>query len=145
MRGFPPLHLLIFMIGFGLFAIPLFQMTQGRKRTEVKTEESKATIQELVNGYLRIKFAHSPVEFSFTVDGKKVLKFEELGEETSLEKELSFPGELKVLEGLLHVKWSDETPETAITLEWEPDGYHSVQSTVWGEGEVDEVVNLAWK
>lgn len=147
MRGFPPLHLLLFILAFGLFSIPLVNLTlgQNKKNSPVVTEEVPPGEVEKIAGYLRIKLAHAPTSLKLELQGETLLTLEDLEGELSAEKEIQIPSATKEFEGVLAITWPDEAPETAVSLEWEPEAHDSVKVTVWGEGSLEEVVNLAWK
>jgi hypothetical protein len=46
----------------------------------------------------------------------------------------------------LSATWPDNTPDTALTLELEPDGLEARSETRWSSaGSLDEVITFSWK
>jgi hypothetical protein len=62
------------------------------------------------------------------------------------ESPLELEGDIEVShdgnEMSLSAKWPEGTPETAVTIEIEPEGFDRVSETVWAAGNLDEEVLL---
>ncbi len=147
MRGFPPLQLLLLSIVFGVLAVPMIQLTRpfvpqvkAATQAEVKSGEKKATVKVLV----RVRFAHPPTSVSLIQEGKELLAGVEKTHsplEVSSEIHATHEGE----EFLLAASWPEGTPDTAITVEVEPDGADSQSRTLWSnEGQLSEVLSFQW-
>ena len=135
MRFFVVLALLL------LAALPLWQLT-GSSVVPVPVVQSatgagvsEATMQ------LHLKFAHAPQMFQLLYLGKPVWSPAVKGAAT-FQTELAIPFPKEGVDLELKVQWPEGTPETAVRLDLKtPDGT-SLHKTIWGRGEIDEVLTF---
>lgn len=145
MRGSPPLHLALFFIGFALMAVPLVRLTSA---TPVPVKSEPATVQatatEKVPVLLRLRFAHTPLNVRVAL-GEQVLldgAVTESPHEFSTDLILPKDG----IELALSANWPEGTPDTALTLELEPDGLDTRSETRWSSGaSMEEYIPFVWK
>jgi hypothetical protein len=142
MRGSPPLHLSLFLIGFALIALPLVQLTSATPRT-MPVAASTAPETQDVPVLLRLRFAHLPETVQLS-HGDSVLfsgRPEAVQETTHV---MALPAE--GVEFSLRVQWRPGTPDTAVTLEVEPDALDAQAQTRWSSGlTLDEVIPFMWR
>lgn len=142
MRGSPPLHLALFLLGFALIALPLVRLTSATpsaslSMTAVKQEQAEASV------LIRLRFAHKPVQVKLAYHDTVLHE----GDTETLQElihSMSIPEE--GVELSLTVQWPEGTPETAVTLELEPDSLDTQAQTRWSSGlTLDEVIPFVWK
>jgi hypothetical protein len=146
MRGSPPLHLVLFAVGFALLAIPLAQLTFARPVQKVDTSAvapptSKPTL-------IHLRFAHAPKSVSLKQSGgPELLKKLEGDAPTAIETKVDLEIPQAGIEFLLNVTWPDGTPNTAVTMELQPDEMDSQSQTHWSSGASmqDEVISYKWE
>ena len=143
MRGSPPLHLVLFMVAFALLAIPLSHLTFARPESVVTTSQVQAS--EKTSTQLRFRFAHKPVSISVKLDGTELFSAKVPDKSTaSVRNELTIPKE--GLELVVTVAWPEGTPDTAFTMEVEPDGMDMQTQTHWSSGShMEEFYTFQWK
>ena len=136
MRGFPPLHVLIFAVAFALLALPLSRLTFARPdaapTSHVKTEKKA---EDKVPTFIRMRLAHVPISLSLQVDGHELLSPEQQKPketEISLDTEIAIPAD--GIEIIATATWPDGTPDTALTLELEPNEKENRSLTNWSTG-----------
>jgi hypothetical protein len=144
MRGSPPLQLALILIGFMMMSVPLIRLTSGRvvaKATVVKATEQGAAVPTQV----RLRWAHRPHLLSVTLDGKPLLEALDLSlPMIESEAALSLPKE--GIEISVQAEWPEGTPETALSLELEPDERDTQSQTRWSRnGKMQEVISFQWK
>jgi hypothetical protein len=165
MRGYPPLHLVVLLLAFAGLAMPLWRMTGAGNQVvmvhdhdeldhdEHADEDGTAVVQggdshlegahrhEAVHALIRVRYAHKPLTLSLTQEGRELLGGADLSESP-----LELEGDIEVShdgnEMSLSAKWPEGTPETAVTIEIEPEGFDRVSETVWAAGNLDEEVLL---
>lgn len=140
MRGFPPIQIFLLCLAFVVLAVPLAHLTG----TAPEKPAAKAVVKETKNvkALLRLRYAHKPVTLSLKIDGKELI--------TSID---ASPIELKAtlpaadsFDVFLTATWPDGTPDTALTLELEPDGLETRSETRWSSAtSLDEVVTFSLK
>lgn len=157
MRGFPPIQIFLLCLAFSLFAFPLAQLTGNRApagpesatgpQAEVQggAEHPEAEHKHVeVASVLRLRFAHRPLTLSLKQEGRELLKQPDLGAspvELEAQLEISHDGN----EMLLAATWPEGTPDTAVTVEIEPDGFETRSETRWSSGaELNEVIAFQW-
>jgi hypothetical protein len=155
MRGFPPIHLMLLAIAFALVAVPLVQLT-GKATTAVEaTVGGGQTVQGMdehpegehvheVPVQIRLRFAHRPERVSLKAGETELLEalvWNETQAVAEVTLEIGHEGE----EYLLEATWPEGTPETAVTVELEPDGLDMKSETRWSEvGEVSDLLTFHW-
>jgi hypothetical protein len=145
MRGSPPLHLVLFAVGFALLAIPLAQLTFARPERQAATQVEKASTATPT--LIRLRFAHAPKSVSLKQhDGPELLS----GTSGPPGAEIEARGDLRIsedtIELLLDVTWPEGTPDTAVTVDLEPDEKELQGQTRWSTGaRLEEVLSYQWK
>lgn len=144
MRGFPPIQIFLLCLAFIVLAVPLSHLTGSSTQDRPTLPAAvKSTAQPSTSAWLRLRYAHPPAKLSIKVADKELV--------TAL---AASPMELKVpltairqgVDVFLSATWPEGTPDTALTLEVEPDGLESRGETRWSSGgSLDEVLTFAWK
>lgn len=141
MRGFPPIQLALLIIAFIVLAIPLSHLTgnaQAKPVAKTGTKEEK-TVKALV----RLRYAHKPATLSLKI-GDQSLVTETDESPAEIEAQLIEPK--SGIDVLLAATWPENTPDTAITIEIEPDGLDTQSQTRWSTaGNLDEAITFTWK
>jgi hypothetical protein len=134
MRSSPPLQLALVLLGFILLAWPLIRLTSALPR-QVDEVQAPVKNEGKLHSLLRVRYAHAPSKISLKHGAVELLPAG--GYEA--EVELPFPKE--GLELILSAQWPDGTPDTALTVELEPDGMDAQSQTRWSAAAVvDEVI-----
>jgi hypothetical protein len=171
-RGFPPIQILLLCVAFAALAFPLAHLTghdifarhvekhgheghnhhdesehhEGGPKVVQGSDEhpDEEHVHAAVPALVRLRYAHKPLSVSLKQGGKELLKDLALG---------ASPAEIKAGIGVSHegdemeitAKWPEGTPETALTIEIEPDGFETRSETRWAsEAEVNEVLTFRW-
>ncbi|MCB1228523.1 MAG: hypothetical protein KDK99_22150 [Verrucomicrobiales bacterium] len=144
MRGFPPLQILLLVIGFGMLAVPLARLTFGTGvEPQVEVAEVNEDRTQVRSTRLWLRWAHEPSELALRMGEVDLLEGVDLSQQP-LEVDLSLEDGGVELE--LEAQWPDGTPNTAITVSLEPDGLERQEMTQWSdEGELDEFLTFEWK
>ena len=144
MRGFPPLHLFVLTVIFLIIGVPLYRLTL-LERTQPSPPVEASTDSSKIKTYLRVKFAHRPTAMSAMSGETDLLKGVDFSSAT-MEPETTIEIPHSGVEILLHAKWPEGTPNTAVTLELEPEGLDSKSETRWtsGAAELNEVLVFDW-
>ena len=157
MRGFPPIQIFILGLLFGLLAVPLVQLTGNapppshdeahQDGAEVKggTEHPEGEHKHVeVPSLIRLRYAHRPLSVSLKSEGKELLTKLDLTVpliEMKAMIEVSHEGN----EFSLEATWPEGTPDTALTLEIEPDGFDMRTETRWSSAAaLSEILTLTW-
>jgi hypothetical protein len=147
MRGFPPLHLFLLGMAFCLLAVPLAQLTGNVTHAEVTTSVPAKPGDAPVKAaaVIRVRYAHKPLTVSLKKSGQELLPKLDLSAsptETRAEIDVSKGGhELEVT-----ATWPPGTPDTALTLEIEPDGFETRSETRWSStAALNEIITLNWQ
>lgn len=95
--------------------------------------------------WVRIRFAHAPQTLSLKQGDKEVLKqpldLKQSPLEVKAELEVSHDGN----EFILAATWPEGTPETAVTVELEPESFETRSETRWSSGtQMEEVLTFTW-
>jgi len=118
-------------LGGGLLGFSILNISPT---VQVKTEEKEDTeteLKQLVS--ITVRSAHELQSISGSID-KTEIKFEQI---TPYEAEAEIlSGQL--LEFTLSLKWSDETPETAVLIQAIPEAKLAVERTIWAQGNLTE-------
>ena len=146
MRGFPPFHLLIFAIAFALFSVPLARLTFARPQQVQKQVAENVDVLEGTPTTIRIRFAHAPTALSLKLGDKELLAplTFPLKDVQEIPVQIVIP--LEGFDLLLDAKWPEGTPDTALTIELEPDGLEAQSQTRWASGAaLTEILPFQWK
>lgn len=130
------------MLAFGVLAVPLVNLTTARKAVAVQKAVQAAGLHKTL---VRLRFAHPPKSASLKYGEKELLEKPDLASSpVELDADLEIPAE--GIEFILSAEWPDGTPDTALTLELEPDGLDTKSETRWSLGStMTEVISFQWK
>ena len=143
MRGAPPIHLVLLAVAFSLFAIPLAQLTFARPQTVMAKAEAPTTPSAQTGVLLRIRFAHVPKSLSLKLGDRELIPSGPWVSPLDIRSEMIIPAE--GLDLMLEVAWPEGTPETAVTIDLEPDGLDSKSHTRWSTGtQLHESLPFLW-
>lgn len=150
MRGFPPIQIFVLGLLFGLLAVPLVQLTGN---APVKTSDEHAGGSEHPEGdhkhaevpvIIRLRYAHKPESISLKAEGQELLAKLDLSAaliEVKARIEVSHEGN----ELSLEAKWPEGTPDTALTVEIEPEGFDTRSETRWSSAAaLNEILTFHW-
>jgi hypothetical protein len=165
MRGFPPLQIFVLGLMFGLLAVPLAHLTgqaprqaaepdhssshaghdAGSKEVQGASEHPEGEHRHVeVPALIRIRFAHRPLSVSLKSEGQELLPKLDLSAspaEVSAKIEVSHDGN----EFSLAADWPPETPDTALTVEIEPEGLDARTETRWStDAGLQEILTFSW-
>lgn len=95
--------------------------------------------------WVRIRFAHAPQTLSLKQGGTEILKqpldLKQSPVEVKADLEVSHEGN----EMILSATWPEGTPETALTVELEPESFETRSETRWSSGpQMEEVLTFTW-
>ena len=141
MRGFPPIQLFLLSLAFVALAVPLSHLTGNTHNAKVIQPAVKET--QRVKALLRLRFAHPPTTLSLTLADKELIAS---AEASPLELHAVLASTQDGVDVFLSATWPENTPDTALTLEIEPDGLEARSETRWSAaGSLDEVITFSWK
>jgi hypothetical protein len=141
MRGFPPIQLFLLCLAFIVLAVPLSHLTGNTSNAKVIKVAEKET-QE-VKALLRLRFAHKPSTLSLKIADKELITTTDA---SPLEVGAVLASTKDGVDVFLSATWPENTPDTALTLELEPDGLEARSETRWSSaGSLDEVITFSWK
>lgn len=168
MRGFPPVQIFILGLAFGLLAFPLVQLTTGGGTPTARTEghdhhdhdHDHEGEEQVVKGgtdhpegahkhvevptLARLRFAHKPLTVSLKQSDEELIKGSDLSASpVEFETDIAISHDGNDL--ILTATWPEGTPDTALTVELEPDGFEIHRETRWSSGNsLDEVLTFTW-
>lgn len=142
MRGSPPIQIFLLGLMFIVLAVPLSHLTGTT--TPVKTAEVKKVVEvKGVKGLVRVRYAHRPVTLSVKIGEKEVIQGVE---ESPMEVDAPLPSTKDGVDVFVKATWPEGTPDTAVTVELEPDGLATRSETRWSSAaSLDEVITFEWK
>lgn len=142
MRGCPPIQIALLVIAFAALAVPLKQLT-GHPPPVLTTSAPQKKSAAAVKTLLRLRYAHKPTQLSLKIDGKEFISTIQ-GSPIEVAATLLNPKD--GVEMFLNATWPDHTPDTAITIEVEPDGLETQSETRWSSASsLDEVIPFSWQ
>ncbi|MBE2283629.1 MAG: hypothetical protein IAE77_09265 [Prosthecobacter sp.] len=141
MRGFPPIQLALLIIAFIVLAIPLSHLTgnaQDKPLAKAGTKEEKH-----VKALVRLRYAHKPATLSLKIGDQSLVT---AADESPIEVDANLIEPKIGIDVLLAATWPENTPDTALTVEIEPDGLDTQSQTRWSSsGSLDEAITFTWK
>ncbi|MCX6837325.1 MAG: hypothetical protein NTX35_05880 [Verrucomicrobia bacterium] len=141
MRGFPPIQIFLLCLAFVALAVPLSHLTGNTSHAKVVNVAVKETPS--VKAQLRLRFAHPPTTLSLKLADKELIAS---ADASPLEVDAVLPSTQDGVDVFLSATWPENTPDTALTLEIEPDGLEARSETRWSSaGSLDEVITFSWK
>lgn len=145
MRGFPPLHLLLFAIAFGLVAVPLSHLTFARPAVVQIQKGKPAATAEGVHSYVRLRFAHVPEKVSVRLGEQLLMDEKTTSPAATMGAEATFVIPKEGIELLVQATWPAGTPNTAITVELEPDEKETRSQTHWSSNlAFSQIYSFVW-
>lgn len=160
MRGFPPIQIFLLGLLFGLLAVPLAHLTGQEGHAVQDAPLAQAGDAQVVKGgaehpggehrhvevpaVIRVRYAHRPLTISLKSGGHELLTGPDLAAspvEVAAEIEVSHDGN----ELSLEARWPQGTPDTALTVEVEPEGFETRSVTRWSDGPaLMEILTFTW-
>ena len=141
MRGFPPIQIFLLCLAFIVLAVPLSHLTGNTSNAKVIKVAAKDASS--VKALLRLRFAHKPATLSLKIADKELITTLDA---TPIEVDTVLPATQEGVDIFLSATWPENTPDTALTLELEPDGLEARSETRWSSaGSLDEVITFSWK
>lgn len=147
MRGSPLIHCLIGAIAFALFAIPLARLTFARGIPGPPAPASRVVPERagVTRTFIRIRCAHTPKSISLKLGGKELIPPAASASSSPIETEAPMPLPGDGVELALEARWPEGTPDTAVTVELEPDELDARRETRWSTGPVlNEILSFKW-
>lgn len=167
MRGSPILHLLVFAAAFAVIAWKVADYTGAgasgatRAGEQADASEHHDDGMQVVEGadehpeeehvhikvpaHIRVHFAHPPKSASLEQEDTELIPSDIDWTESPVEFEAKIEVSHEGNEMFLAAEWPEGTPDTALTVEIEPDGLDTRSQTVWtDESELDEVILFEW-
>ncbi len=145
MRGFPPLQIFLLGLAFCLLAVPLAQLTGNVSQVKATPAIAKAGDTPLkVLVMIRLRYAHKPLLISLKQDGQELLLMLDFTSSPA-EEQASVVISKTGSELELSATWPTGTPDTALTLEIEPDGLETRSETRWSsDSTLNEILTFIW-
>lgn len=141
MRGFPPIQIFLLCLAFIVLAVPLSHLTGNTSNAKVVKVAAKEA--NSVKALLRLRFAHKPSTLSLKIADKELITTVDA---SPLELDAVLPATKDGVDVFVSATWPDNTPDTALTLELEPDGLEARSETRWSSAaSLDEVITFSWK
>jgi hypothetical protein len=141
MRGFPPIQIALLVIAFVLLAIPLSHLTGNAQARPVASKQEKK--DQVVKALLRLRYAHQPASLSLKIGERQLIT---AATEALMEVETTLVSPHSGVDVALTATWPENTHDTALTVEIEPDGLDTQSQTRWSSaGSLDEVITFTWK
>jgi hypothetical protein len=143
MRGFPPIQIFLLVVTFVVLAIPLSHLTGTVSHAKAAASAEVKVESVSVKSLVILRYAHKPVRLSVKIGDKEQITGIE---DTPLEWRTSLASVRDGVDVFVQATWPEGTPDTALTLEVEPDGLASRSETRWSSGgSMDEVITFIWK
>ena len=141
MRGSPPIHLALLLVGFVLLAIPLVRLTSDVRVVAKDTKDGKDSYKLMTT--IRFRYAHKPTKMGVTLGNEQVLSD---AANPLMEIRQAMPIPKEGIELQVDATWPAGTPDTALTIEMEPDGLEAQSQTRWSrEARMNEIIVYQWK
>lgn len=141
MRGFPPIQIFLLCLAFIVLAVPLSHLT-GTSTQARPVVLATAKAEKSSGAWLRVRYAHRPATLSVKIADQELVASIEA---SPMEIQTTLVAVEKGVDVFLAATWPEGTPDTALTLEIEPDGLESRTETRWSsEATLDEVVTFDW-
>ena len=145
MRGSPPLQLALLTLGFVLLTVPLARLTSVPVHHAGQNPNLPAATSVPVT--LRFRTRDAPASASLKLAGKEILppNLQHGAWPSTVELNAQFPIPKEGVEFFLTLTWPPGVPDTAITLEVEPEGLDAQSQTRWSSGgQVSEALPFHW-
>jgi hypothetical protein len=139
MHGSPLLRTITVILLLLVAAIPLWRMTHEAAAASVIPVASAPETQTVV--HLAVAFAQKPLRFEIRYLGKPIWQ-SDLVTSLTAEKDIAMPYPKEGVDLEYHVVWPAETPLCAARLSVAPNDAEPVEKTLWGTGDVDDVLSF---
>jgi hypothetical protein len=142
-RGSPPIQLFLLAIAFALLAFPLARLT-GNGAGSAREAAPAAAEARAVPALIRLRFAHRPHQIRLRQDERDLLAGADLSNSpVEIETRLRLGADGEELR--LEAAWPEGTPDTAISVEIEPEGHETREVTRWSQGpELTDLLLFQW-
>lgn len=141
MRGFPPIQIFLLCLAFIGLAVPLSHLT-GTSMQAKPVLRAAEKAEKSSGARLRLRYAHRPATLSVKIADKELVSDITA---SPLEIKTTLQAANQGVDVFLAATWPEGTPDTAVTLEVEPDGLESRTETRWSSGAaLDEVLTFVW-
>lgn len=141
MRGFPPIQIFLLCLAFIALAVPLSHLT-GTSMQAKPVPRAAEKAETSSGARLRLRYAHRPATLSVKIADKELVRDITA---SPLEIKTTLQAANQGVDVFLAATWPEGTPDTALTLEVEPDGLESRMETRWSSGAaLDEVLTFVW-
>jgi hypothetical protein len=141
MRGSPPIQIFLLGLMFVVLAVPLSHLTGTT--TPAKAAAVEKVVEKSVKGLVRVRYAHRPATLSVRIGEKEVIGSVE---GSPMEVDAPLPSTKDGVDVFVKATWPEGTPDTAVTVELEPDGLATRSETRWSSSaSLDEVMTFEWK
>jgi len=144
MYGSPIQAALIFLATFGLVGGGALSWIMGKSPNLERTHEASSTVSTPADTQLErlpcliiLRSAHPVAEATLEFEGK-VIEIDWFSE-TEGEVELEVTNRVTFL---LDLQWPEDSPETALLVQIEPDGEKSQSQTFWAEGNLKQEIKF---
>lgn len=129
------------LVVLGLLALPLVGLTGNRSTAEsVEVPEEETSGHEKVFTLVKIRAAHEFQQVVLKSEGEIIGRLTGPAREGEIECQLDSEEAWLVLEAAL----DENSGQTAVALEFWPEGLPAKEKTFWGEGKVVEELQLRW-
>ncbi|MDB6073525.1 MAG: hypothetical protein JWO89_1165 [Verrucomicrobiaceae bacterium] len=144
MRGSPPVQLALLLIGFFVLGVPLVQLTHGG--AEPVTSPIHATAAtDAKPVFVRIRYSQKPLKLEVKRGTESVLPSGGLAV-SPIEAHTTLASQQDGLEFSVLAEWPAGTPDTALTIEVEPDSLDGRTQTLWStNGRIEDIASFTWK
>lgn len=143
MNSSPLTNIALFLLCYLPLAVPLYWVTRSHQplAPSASTLEPKPSLasSDKQPALLLIQSAHPWEHLALIIDGETTL--ESSGPAKESEHNIECHEQCSVL---IQVKWPEETPETAVRIEIQPDFLESQSRTAWGYGKLREEFTFQW-
>lgn len=148
MKGNPVFQAILFILLWGLLAIPVSLLT-GEKTSSVEgrvSDKIDARSVREVSTAVRLRFSHEPVSASLS-DGVRTWWRGQAGSGRQFEIEgvAYFPSnDVLTLALRLEVLWPKGIGDTAVELVAEPNGFPGRSETIWTRESLNRTIRFSW-
>ncbi|MDB6119039.1 MAG: hypothetical protein JWO08_2820 [Verrucomicrobiaceae bacterium] len=144
MRGSPPVQLAFLLLGFFILGVPLVRLTHGGAESVTGAiRTTSATDAKPV--FVRIRYSQKPLKLEVKRGGENVLPAGDLTA-SPVEAHTTLLSPLEGLEFSVAAEWPSGTPDTALTIEVEPDSLDGRTQTLWStNGRIEDIASFTWK
>jgi len=141
MHGSPLLRTLTVIALLLLAGIPLWRMTHEAAAESVIPPATGAAPERRSQVHLEVGFAQKPLRFAISYLGKTIWESDMVTDLTE-QKDITMPYPKEGVDLEYQVTWPPGTQQTAARLSVAPNDAEPVEKTLWGAGQVDDVLSF---